>query len=216
MIEKKPLRPYTKAEEIWNSISHGAGVVFAVAGTVVLLVYCVLYRDVWSVVSSAIYGGTLILLYTMSTLYHAITNKRAKKVLRVLDHTTIFLLIAGTYTPYSLVTLKHGPVGWIVFGLVWGSAVVGIILNMIDLERFKKISLILYIASGWAAVIAMKPIIENLAAPGLWLMLLGGLFYTGGIVFYVMKKHKYFHCIWHFFVLAGSGAHYFSFFLYVK
>lgn len=138
MIETKPVRPYSKGEEIWNSISHGVGAVFAVAGTVVLIVHAALYGEVWSVVSSAVYGGTLILLYTMSTLYHAVTNERAKRVLRILDHTTIFLLIAGTYTPYSLVTLKHGPLGWTVFGLVWGSAAVGIVLNAVNLERFKK------------------------------------------------------------------------------
>lgn len=213
--QKSPVGMYTRGEELLNSISHGVGTLFAVGGTAYLITWCALFSDAWAVVSSAIYGGTLILLYAMSTLYHAITNQRAKRVMRVLDHSTIYLLIAGTYTPYSLVTLGHGPMGWVIFGLVWGCAIVGITLNMISVERFKKISLALYILSGWAAIIAMKPIIDNLAPGGLFLMLLGGVFYTGGIAFYVMKKKKYFHGIWHFFVLAGSVAHYFSVLLYV-
>ncbi|MEG0693629.1 MAG: hemolysin III family protein, partial [Oscillospiraceae bacterium] len=151
---------------------------------------------------------------TMSTLYHALTNDRAKKVFRALDHSTIYLLIAGTYTPYALVTIR-GTMGWVVFGIVWGCAVIGIALNAISVERYKKISLALYLVSGWAAVLATKPIIDNLATNGLILMVLGGVFYTGGIVFYVMKKYRYFHGIWHFFVLAGSIAHYFSILFYV-
>jgi hemolysin III len=207
---------YTLGEEIINSVTHGLGALFGAAGAVYLIVYTSLFCDIWSIVSASIYGGSLIILYTMSTLYHALTNKTAKKVFRVFDHSTIFLLIAGTYTPYTLVTIREDGIwGWLVFGVVWCSAVVGIVFNAISVERFKKLSMILYIASGWAAVFAMVPIIRNLPLNGLWLMLLGGVFYTGGIVFYKMKQIKYFHGIWHLFVLAGSVSHFFSILFYV-
>ncbi len=210
----QPKKLYTFGEELLNSISHGVGALLAIAGSAVLIVWAVIYSDAWGIVGSSIYGFTLILLYTMSTLYHALTNDRAKKVFRALDHSTIYLLIAGTYTPYALVTIR-GTMGWVVFSIVWGCAVIGITLNAISVEKYKKISLALYLISGWAAVIAMKPIVDNLATNGLILMLLGGIFYTGGIVFYVMKKRKYFHGIWHFFVLGGSICHYFSILFYV-
>ena len=134
-------KQYSTGEEILNSISHGAGAVFAACGTALLIVLAAFFSDAWGIVSSAVYGFSLIVLYTMSTLYHAITNERAKRVMRVLDHSSIFLLIAGTYTPISLVTLR-GPLGWVVFGLVWGSAVIGIVFNAVNIERFKKLSLI--------------------------------------------------------------------------
>ncbi|WMJ21988.1 hemolysin III family protein [Paludicola sp. MB14-C6] len=210
------IKMYSLGEELLNAITHGLGALFGVAGAAYLIVFTSLFCDAWSIVSASIYGGSLIILYTMSTLYHALTNETAKKVFRVFDHSTIFLLIAGTYTPYTLVTIREeGIWGWLVFGVVWGSAVVGITFNAISVEKFKKLSMILYIASGWAAVLAMMPIIRNLAPNGLWLMLLGGIFYTGGIVFYKMKHKKYFHGIWHLFVLAGSVSHFFSILFYV-
>ena len=207
-------KQYSTGEEILNSISHGAGAVFAACGTALLIVLAAFFSDAGGIVSSAVYGFSLIVLYTMSTLYHAITNERAKRVMRVLDHSSIFLLIAGTYTPISLVTLR-GPLGWVVFGLVWGSAVIGIVFNAVSIERFKKLSLILYIASGWAVVIAAKPMIATMRPGGLWLLLIGGLFYTGGIFFYVQKKRRWFHGIWHLFVLFGSIAHYLSILFYI-
>lgn len=207
-------KQYSTGEEILNSISHGAGAVFAACGTALLIVLAAFFSDAWGIVSSAVYGFSLIVLYTMSTLYHAITNERAKRVMRVLDHSSIFLLIAGTYTPISLVTLR-GPLGWVVFGLVWGSAVIGIVFNAVSIERFKKLSLILYIASGWAVVIAAKPMIATMRPGGLWLLLIGGLFYMGGIFFYVQKKRRWFHGIWHLFVLFGSIAHYLSILFYI-
>lgn len=213
--EKNPLPSYTRGEEILNSVSHGVGALFGVAGTAVLVVWCALHSDARAVASGAVYGFTLILLYTMSTLYHAITDRRVKKVLRILDHATIYLLIAGTYTPYALVTLRGTAIGWVVFGLTWGVAVLGVTLSAVGLERFKKLSMVLYILAGWAALVAMKPIWDRLPLPGLLLMLLGGVFYTGGLVFYALKRRRYFHGIWHFFVLAGSVAHYFSVLLYV-
>ena len=212
MSESKKL--YTAGEELLNAISHGLGVLLGIAGSAILIVVATLHSDVWGIVSVSVYGFTLILLYSMSTLYHALSNEKAKRIFRILDHSTIYLLIAGSYTPYLLVTIR-GTMGWIVFSIVWGCAVIGIVLNAISLERYKKISLALYLISGWAAVIATKPIVEHLVFEGLMLMLLGGVFYTGGIVFYKMKQHKYFHGIWHFFVLGGSIAHYFSILFYV-
>lgn len=210
----KPIIPlnkrYTLGEELLNSISHGIGALLGIGGTVALLVKAYLVgADALAVASFCIYGGSLILLYTMSTLYHALTNETAKKVFQVLDHSMIFLLIAGTYTPYALIPLKGG-VGNTILSLVWGSAVLGIILNAISISRFKKISMILYLASGWAAVISIKPLLENSPQITLWLMLLGGIFYTVGVIFYVKKNIKFFHGIWHFFVLFGSLSHFFS------
>jgi len=208
MTEKLKKR-YTLGEEIFNSISHGTGSLLSIAGMVVLIVFSAIYADAWAVVSSCIYGASLVILYTMSTLYHAITNPRAKAFFRIMDHNTIFFLIAGTYTPYTLVTLR-GKTGWILFGIVWGAAIIGIILNSIDLEKFKKISLVCYVMMGWVIIFAIKSMIQNLPSYSLIMLLIGGIFYTVGIVFYVIKKIKYFHSIWHLFTVAGSVFHYFS------
>lgn len=203
---------YTVSEEIANAVTHGVGSLLAIIGTVFLLVRS--GGDPWRIVSSSIYGASMILLFTMSCLYHAITNVRAKKVLRVFDHSTIFLLIAGTYTPYTLISLR-GPIGWTVFGIVWGVAVAGIILNAISIERFKKISMAGYILSGWCIVAAMVPLTQTLDLHGIILLFLGGIFYTGGIVFYKKKGILHMHVLWHLFVLAGAAAHFFSIALYV-
>lgn len=205
---------YTLGEEIFNSVSHGTGGLLAIAGTAVLIVLAVIYSDVWGVVSSAIYGASMIILYTMSTLYHAITNPKAKKFFRIMDHNTIFLLIAGTYTPITLVPLR-GAAGWVMFGIVWGAAVLGIILNSIDLEKFSKPSLICYIAMGWVIVFAVKPMLEAVTKTSLIFLLVGGIFYMVGVIFYVIKKIKYFHSIWHLFTIGGTVFHYFSILLMI-
>jgi len=145
----------------------------------------------------------------MSTLYHAITNEKAKKFFRVMDHNTIFFLIAGTYTPFTLVTLR-GKLGWILFGIVWGSALIGIILNSIDLEKFRKPSVVCYILMGWVIIIAVKPMLNSLPGLSLVFLLIGGIFYTVGVIFYSLKKIKWFHSVWHLFTVAGSVLHYFS------
>ena len=177
---------YTLGEEIFNSVSHGAGGLLSIAGTAVLIVLAAIYSNAWGVVSSAIFGASLIILYTMSTLYHAITNPKAKKFFRIMDHNTIFFLIAGTYTPITLVP------------------------NSIDLEKFRKPSVVCYIAMGWVVIIAVKPMIEKVYPLSLWFILIGGLFYTVGVIFYVKKNKKYFHSIWHLFTIAGSVFHYFA------
>ena len=200
---------YTLGEEIFNSVSHGAGGMLAIAGTVVLIVIAALYSNAWGVVSSAIYGASMIILYTMSTLYHAITNKKAKSFFRIMDHNTIFILIAGTYTPYTLVPLR-GPVGWTLLGIIWGAAIIGIVFNSISLEKAKKLSLVCYVAMGWAIIFAIKPMIASVTKPSLVFLLIGGIFYTAGIVFYAVKKIRYFHSVCHLFTVGGTVFHYFS------
>lgn len=205
---------YTLGEELFNSISHGIGFLLSVAALVLAVIQAAFHGDAWCVVSAAIYGSTLILLYCMSTLYHSITHPTAKKVFRIFDHTTIFLLIAGTYTPITLVSMR-GTIGWIIFGIVWGTAVLGIVLNSISIEKFKKFSMIAYIAMGWAVVIGVKPLINSMETRGLLLLVFGGLFYTIGIIFYALKKFKFMHSIWHLFVLAGSVLQYFAVYFYI-
>ena len=202
---------YTLGEEIFSSVSHGVSALFAVAALVFLLLTC--QKSPLNLVSGAVYGGTMVLLYTVSTLYHALGVNRAKVVFRSLDHCTIFLLIAGTYTPITLVCLG-GWKGWAMFGVVWAAAVVGVVLNAISVERFKKISMACYLAMGWVVVLAIRPLMASLAWNGLVLLALGGVFYTVGIVFYVIRR-SYMHSIWHLFVLAGSVCHYLSILLYV-
>lgn len=209
MSGEKLNKRYTLGEEIFNAVSHGAGGLLSIAGTVVLIVLCAVYSDAWSVISACVYGASLIILYTMSTLYHAITNEKAKKFFRVMDHNTIFFLIAGTYTPFTLVTLR-GKLGWILFGIVWGSALIGIILNSIDLEKFRKPSVVCYILMGWVIIIAVKPMLNSLPGLSLVFLLLGGIFYTVGVIFYSLKKIKWFYSVWHLFTVSGSVLHYFS------
>lgn len=210
-MEKKPARMYTVGEEIFNAVSHGVGAALGIAGLVILLLCS---DSAWELVSCAIYGASMILLFLMSCLYHALAAPKAKKVFRVFDHTSIFLLIAGTYTPFTLVTLR-GWIGWTLFGIVWAAAVLGVVLNAVSIERFRRFSQICYVASGWCILIAFVPLWQNLALPGILLLLAGGVVYTVGILFYRSKKHRYFHSVWHLFVLAGAILHYFSILFYV-
>ena len=208
------LPKYTLSEELFNSISHGIGACLSVAALVLCVVRAAFLSTAAGVVGAAIYGATLVIMYCMSTLYHAITNQTARYVFRVFDHTSIYLLIAGTYTPITLVTLK-GPMGWTLFGIVWGIAVLGIIFNSINIERFKKFSMVSYIVMGWAVVIGANQMISRLPKGGLLFLLLGGIAYTVGIIFYALKKKKYMHSVWHFFVLAGSILQFFAIYIYV-
>lgn len=208
-IQTDITKRYSLGEEIFNSVSHGTGGLLAIAGTAVLIVFAAIYSNAWGVVGSAVYGASLIILYTMSTLYHAITNHKAKSFFRIMDHNTIFFLIAGTYTPITLVPLR-GPLGWTLFGIVWGAAILGIVLNSINLEKFRKPSVVCYVAMGWVVLIAIKPMLENVNPTSLWFLLIGGLFYTVGIIFYAKKDKKYFHSVWHLFTVAGSVFHWFA------
>lgn len=210
---KEYLPHYTLGEEIFNSVSHGVGVALACVGFGILIVLSALYGDAWAVSSSIVYSFSLFALYLASTLYHACPNRRVKGVLQVLDHCSIFLLIAGTYTPYTLITLR-GALGWSLFAVVWGAAIVGVVLNAIDVRKYSRISMVCYVAMGWVVVLAIRPLMASLAWNGLVLLALGGVFYTVGIVFYVIRR-SYMHSIWHLFVLAGSVCHYLSILLYV-
>lgn len=206
---KEEIKRYTLGEEIFNSVSHGVGVVFALAACTVLIVLSAIYSDAWAVVSSVIYGVSMLILYLASTLYHSIPNGKAKEILRIFDHCSIFFLIAGSYTPFTLVTLR-GSVGWKLFFVVWISAIIGITLNAINLKKFEKISLLLYVIMGWAIVFAIKPLVMALSTSAIWLLVLGGVMYTFGITFYCLTKYKYMHSIWHLFVLAGTVLQYFA------
>lgn len=210
---KEYLPHYTLGEEIFNSVSHGVGVALACVGFGILIVLSALYGDAWAVSSSIVYSFSLFALYLASTLYHACPNRRVKGVLQVLDHCSIFLLIAGTYTPYTLITLR-GALGWSLFAVVWGAAIVGVVLNAIDVRKYSRISMVCYVAMGWVVVLAIRPLMASLAWNGLVLLALGGVFYTVGIIFYVIRR-SYMHSIWHLFVLAGSVCHYLSILLYV-
>lgn len=207
-------RLYSKAEEIFNSISHGIGVLLSIAGMTVLIVLASRRNDVLGIVGFSIYGLTLLALYLSSTLYHSIVPVKAKKILRVFDHSTIYLLIAGSYTPITLLALDKAW-GWSIFGVVWGLAVLGIALNLISFEKTKKFSLVLYILMGWIVVIAVKPMLAEVPAGLLAMLLIGGLFYTGGVVFYAVKRIPFNHGIWHLFVLAGSVSHYLGFLFFL-
>jgi hemolysin III len=200
--------------ERFNSISHLIGAVAALAGLVVVVVIAAQQGDPWKIVSFSVYGTTLFLLYTISTLYHSLRG-RAKQIFRKLDHLSIYLLIAGTYTPFTLVTLR-GFWGWTLFGVIWGLAIVGMALEALPQKGNRILSVVVYVLMGWLVVVALKPLLAALPFAGFIWLLLGGIFYTGGLVFYLFdEKVRHFHGIWHLFVLAGSVSHYLTILLYV-
>lgn len=207
------LKNYSLGEEIFSSVAHGVGTLLSVAATVLVVVFAVMHNNPMGVVGGAIYGATMIVLYTMSTLYHSITAKGAKRVFRVIDHCSIFLLIAGTYTPYCLCTLwGHGGLGILI--AIWSCAILGIVLNAINLEKFKKISLVFYVVMGLAILGKIKDLVLLLDPMGVALMCIAGAVYILGIIFYLLKV-KYMHSVWHLFVLGGSICFFFSILLYV-
>lgn len=215
------MKQYTIGEEIANAITHGIGIIFSIVALVLMVVCAACYGNAWQVVSVSIYGSTLILLYTFSTLYHAITNEKAKKILRVIDHSSVYLLIAGTYTPFTLVVLRQdGAIGWVIFGIVWGVAIIGIALSSLLIgKKFTKLQTLLYILLGWVIVWAFPSIIKvmklNNTLNGIYWLIAGGILYTVGTIFYIMKKKKFFHSIWHVFVLLGTVCHFISVMFYV-
>ena len=205
---------YSIGEEIANAVTHGVGALLSIAGLAVLVSYAALYGDAWHVVSSSIFGATLVLLYAASTVYHSVWHLQTKKILQRLDHSAIFLLIAGTYTPFALVNMR-GPWGWTLFGAVWFLALLGIALQLFPRRRNERLSHILYQGMGWIAVAAIKPFVAGVETGGLILLLIGGLFYSLGVIFYVWRQLSYHHAIWHGFVLAGSTFHFFAVLFYV-
>ena len=207
--EKAGYRELTLKEEIFNSITHGIGTILSIAALVTLVILAVMKGDAWHVVSFTIYGSTLILLYLSSTLYHSFTNEKIKNLFARFDHAAIFLLIAGTYTPF-LLTVLRGTLGWTLFGIIWGVAIAGVVIRSIYLTRFRKLMVALYLAMGWMFVVAVGPMIKNLPLTSIIFLFLGGIFYSVGVVFYMWRNLKYGHGIWHLFVLAGSIMHFFA------
>ena len=218
-LSERMLPSYTKGEEIFNMVSHIVGGAVGIVALVLCVIFAALHGNAYGVVGSSIYGASMIILYTMSSIYHGLKPARkAKKVFQVIDHCSIFLLIAGTYTPIALCTLREfSPVtGWIVFGTVWGAAVLGITLNAIDIKSFKLFSAFCYLLMGWSIVFAYKALPYLIENGGMWLLLSGGLSYTYGAVFYYLfKKRKYMHSVFHLFVVAGSILHMFYILFYV-
>lgn len=207
--QKKTYRNLTIGEEIFNGITHGIGTLLSIAALVILIVAAVTKGNVWHIVSFSIFGGTLVLLYLSSTLYHSITNVNVKNIFARLDHASIFLLIAGTYTPFLLTTLR-GSLGWTLFGVIWGLAITGVVIRSIYLNKFRKLMVGIYVGMGWLFVSAIVPLINSLSLTSIIFLFAGGLFYTVGVVFYVWRDLKFGHGIWHLFVLAGSISHFFS------
>lgn len=205
---------YTPAEERANILTHLAGALLGLVALVSMVVTASYGGDVWRIVSVSIYGATLVILYSTSTLYHTVKAPHLKRLFRIFDHISIYLLIAGSYTPFTLVSLR-GAWGWSLFGIIWGLALVGIALKIFTTGRWRIISSLIYIGMGWVAVIAFKPLVDEIAFDGFMWLLAGGLAYTFGVIFYINKKMPYHHAVWHCFVLAGSACHFWAVYYYV-
>ncbi|MCO6149154.1 hemolysin III family protein [Flavobacterium sp. NRK1] len=203
-----------KQEELWNVITHGTGAVLSVAAFILLTVFSAIKGTKMHLAASLVFGVSLVLLYSASTIYHAVYSLKWKRIFQKIDHLCIYVLIAGTYTPIALLGLK-GAWGWSIFGIIWGFAIAGFIFKFSPLRRSEKLSLALYAIMGWLIIIAIKPLIENLAAGALYYLLGGGLCYTIGIYFFAKEKIPYNHTIWHLFVLSGSALHFFGIFFYL-
>lgn len=208
------MKTETRKEEIASSIIHGIGAALSIAALSVLVVLASLHGDVWRVVSVSIFGATLVLLYLASTFYHSFQNPKLKRLFRIFDHASIYLLIAGTYTPFTLVSLK-GAWGWSLFGVTWGLAIVGIVFKAFFVERFAMLSTLIYIGMGWVLIVAIKPALLALSLDGMIWIVAGGLFYTLGVIFFAWHKLPFNHAIWHLFVLGGSICHFFAILLHV-
>jgi hemolysin III len=214
MNSSQVINNFSIAEEIWHSITHGVGLILSIAGLAVLVAFATLHGSVLSIVSSAVYGSTLIIMYGSSTLYHAISHENIKRLFQKFDHSAIYFLIAGTYTPVTLVAMGDSW-GWSIFAIEWSIALIGISLKFLYPGRFETLSLVFYLFMGWLIIIAMDSLTTNVSNMGIWLLVLGGLSYTLGVFFYIKDHKPYYHAIWHLFVLAGSIFHYFMILLYV-
>ena len=201
-------------EEIANCVTHGVGLALSVAGLVALVVVAWVYGGAWQIVSGSVYGASLVTLYAASTFYHGVRGARAKRLLQVVDHCCIYLLIAGTYTPFTLVTLRGGW-GWTLFGLVWGLSLAGILFRVLFGNRYRPVAVASYVLLGWLCVIAAKPILATVPAGALAWLVAGGLAYTSGVAFFASRRIRHGHAIWHLFVLGGSICHFFAVVLYV-
>ena len=214
MNEIEGIKFYSPLEESINIISHAIGLIFSIVALVLLVRHASLHGNIWHVVSFAIFGASLISLYAASTLYHSARKPELRHRFRIIDHATIYLLIAGTYTPFALVTL-NGPTGWTLFGFSWGMAITGIILKLFHTGRYNLVSTLMYVFMGWIIVFAIKPLINNLSSDGLFWLVAGGMAYTTGAILYSIKKIKFNHSIFHLFVLVGSFCHFVAVYFYV-
>ena len=201
-------------EEYLNAVTHGVGAILSMLGLVVLAVAAYTHGSIWHVISFSMYGFSLVLLYLASTLYHSFTGAKIKYIFKIFDHAAIYLLIAGTYTPFTLVLL-HGVLGWTIFGVIWSLACVGVVLTIFFVQRFKLLSTICYIGMGWLILVCLKPLAAVLPTAGLGWLIAGGVFYTVGAVFYLCQRLPYNHAVWHLFVLAGSVSHFITVYYYV-
>lgn len=214
MKDVEKIKYYSPIEEKINIISHAIGFILSIVALVLLVTHAILLGDVWQIVSFSIFGASLIILYAASTFYHSAKKSELRNRLKIMDHASIYVLIAGTYTPFTLVTLK-GTIGWVLFGISWGLAVTGIILKLFFTGKYDLISTIMYVLIGWVIVFAIKPLIYNLTLEGLLWLFAGGISYTIGAIIYSIKKIKFNHAIFHMFVLFGSFCHFMSVFFYV-
>ncbi len=210
----KDAKIYPPIEEKINIATHGFGFLLSIAAVTLMVVFASIKGNAWHIVSSAIYGSSLVILYLASTLFHSAKKQEIRNRLNVFDHASIYVLIAGTYTPFLLVTL-NGPWGWSLFGVVWGIAIAGVILKIFFTGQKQVLSTIGYVLMGWVIVIAIKPLINNIETAGLWWLIAGGITYTAGAVFYLFKKVPFNHAIFHVFVLGGSVCHFVAVFWYV-
>lgn len=200
---------YTRKENLMNAITHGIGALLAVAALVILIVFASIYGDAWHIVSFTIYGVSLVLLFTVSTLYHSLTGYKAKKVFQIMDHSSIYILIAGTYTPILLTALRSSR-GWVIFGIIWGMAIIGVSIQPFIINKHNILSTLIYIVMGWMIVTQFNQLIRVIPKISLIFLMVGGILYTLGAVLYLIKKIPYNHGIWHIFVLAGSIFHFFT------
>lgn len=218
-LKDRELPTYTKGEEIFNMTSHIVGGALGIVALVLCVVFSAIHKNVYGIVSGAIYGTMMIILYTMSSIYHGLSPKRiSKKIFQILDHCSIFLLIAGSYTPFALCTIRqeNAVAGWTIFGIIWTFAILGIVLNAIDIKKFKVFSMICYLAMGWCIILKVNLLPKLLGMNGFILLVAGGVAYTIGAILYgVGKKHKYMHSVFHLFILLGSILHFLCILLYV-
>lgn len=208
-------REYSVGEEIANAVTHGLGVVFSIVALTLMVGAAALRGDGWSLASGIVFGITLLTLYTASTLYHAIPHPGARHIFKVIDHAAIYLLIAGSYTPFCLGPLRAAG-GWWLFGIVWGLAVIGVSAEAFWTYRPRWLSAAVYLLMGWLVIFMIKPVSQALPGPGLWLLVSGGLSYTLGTAFYILKRVPYFHAVWHLWVLGGSVCHFLAVLMYVR
>lgn len=205
---------YTHLEERINILSHAVGILLSIVAFSFLVVFASLHGNIWHIVSFSVFGVSLILLYIASTVYHSSKNAKARRIWKIIDHSFVYVLIAGTYTPFCLTTLR-GPIGWIILGISWGMAVAGISLKMFFTGKYRRLSTLMYILMGWMIILAVKPLLENLPMAGFWWLLAGGICYTLGALFYSIKKIKLNHAIFHAFVVLGSTCHFVAIFFYL-